>query len=132
MFTETLPIEYYGVSSCDYPFPTVTERTIILPNNIDIKTIIKVYCNADLVINNKDTLFSNVNSCICNVTISIEYIDSSNDDTISIFSDYTYAPLHYFIDNNYSSNNLSCKISHLHLNILASNRIYIYLALSPY
>lgn len=132
MFTETLPIEYYGISSCDYPFPTVTERTIILPNNIDIKTIIKVYSNIDLITTTKDTLFEHTNSCICNVTISIEYIDSSNDDTISIFSDYIYAPLHYFIDNNYSSNNLSCKISHLYLNILASNRIYMYLALCPY
>ena len=129
MFNENLPIEYYGIDSCNYPFPTTLEKIIIPSSDIGVKSIIKVYSTIDLIFNSENVFFNNVHCCICNINLNIEYIDNDNDDTISIFSNCIYAPLQYTDD---SLNSLSPKISHLHLRCLDNTSISVYLAVYPY
>ncbi|MGL5353271.1 MAG: hypothetical protein ACRDA5_08080 [Clostridium sp.] len=131
-FNYHLPIEYEKTDFCKYEFPTKTEKIINLPCNINIKAITKVYSSIDLIFNYECTFINNLYCTICNVTLNIEYIDSSNDNTISIFSNLIYAPMQYYNYDNISLNNISPKISDIHLKLLDNNNIYVYLALSPY
>ncbi|AOR24025.1 hypothetical protein [Clostridium taeniosporum] len=132
-FSKDLPIEYYGIDN-EYNDlnATITEKIIHLPDNVKPKNIIRVYSNLDLIFNSENNTFKNIYYCICNVSLSIEYIDYNDDSTINIFNDYIYCPLHFSIANSFDINKFNPKISHIHLKLLNTSTIYIYLSISPY
>ncbi|MBW6409260.1 hypothetical protein [Clostridium weizhouense] len=133
MFFEDLPIEYYGVdNNSKYNSPIVTEKIIHFPDNIHPKNILKVYSDLDVIFNTQSNTLENMYYCICNIKFNIEYIDNNKDDTISIFNDYLYCPLYFPITNNFSLNNFNPKISNLHLKLLNTSDIYVYISISPY
>lgn len=132
LLIEDLPIEYYGVASSNYPSPTVLEKIVYLPSNIKLKNILRVYSNLDLIFHNSSKIFKDLYYCICNASFNIEYIDEINENTISIFYDYIYCPLHFHINSNFSTNELKPKISHINLKLIDVSSIYIYLSISPY
>jgi hypothetical protein len=140
MCKEDFPIEYCGVTPSNSPFNTAIEKIFYVPNDIKLEKIIKIYANIDKILVKKNLNLKGIDYsgvkycsgiivCICNILFNIEYIDSLNKDTISIFSDYIYAPLSFPMDYNLKLNSFSPKISNIYLRPLNSSSFYLYLSI---